>query len=89
MEQKLEKQIQQILERNEKVEKNKAWETSWTRRFCIALVTFVCAFLFLKMIGAEKSLLAAVVPTAGFLLSSLSLNSVRKIWEKWYNKERN
>ena len=31
----LEKEIEQIKVRNKRVEKDKAWETSWIRRICI------------------------------------------------------
>lgn len=30
----IEKEINDIKERNKKVELNKAWETSWTRKLC-------------------------------------------------------
>ena len=33
----LEKEIEQIKQRNKKVELDKAWETSWTRKICISL----------------------------------------------------
>ena len=42
-------EINAIKARNNRVEKDKAWETSWIRRICIAILTyfvvvFVCRF---------------------------------------------
>ena len=35
----LEKEIEEIKKRNIRVEKDKAWETSFTRKVCIAILT--------------------------------------------------
>ena len=44
----LEKEIKEIKERNKRVETDKAWETSWTRKICIALLTyFSCSTIFI------------------------------------------
>lgn len=40
-----EKEINEIKERNKRVETNKAWETSWTRRICIMLLTYIVVIL--------------------------------------------
>lgn len=77
-----EKQIAEIVARNERVESDKRWEVSWVRRGSIAIVTWVLAVLFLELIGADNALLAALVPTGGYLLSTLSASPIRKIWEK-------
>ncbi len=37
----IEKEIEKIKERNKRVEKDKAWETSWTRRICIMILTYI------------------------------------------------
>ena len=37
----IEKEINDIKERNKKVELNKAWETSWTRKLCIMFLTYI------------------------------------------------
>ena len=36
----LENEIVKIKERNKKVELDKAWETSWTRKMCIGTVSY-------------------------------------------------
>jgi hypothetical protein len=77
----LEKDIQEIKERNKRVELDKAWETSATRRIFIALVTYIVAIIWLSLIHETGVALKAVVPVAGYLLSTVSLPSLRKLWE--------
>lgn len=72
--------IDQISERNRKVELDKAWETSWARRVVIALITYGFAALFLYMIKVPDFWLAALVPVAGFIFSTLTLEPLKKIW---------
>ncbi len=74
-------QIQKIIERNKRVEQDKKWETSWFRRILLTLVTWMAAFLFLRIIEAPNAAFAALVPSGGFLLSTLRLPFARKIWE--------
>lgn len=74
-------QIQSILERNKRVEQDKRWETSWTRRILLTGATWIAAFLFLRIIEASNAALAALVPAGGFLLSTLRLSFARKFWE--------
>jgi polyferredoxin len=76
-------QIQSILERNKRVEQDKRWETSWMRRISIAVITWILAVVFLTLIDAENALLAALVPTGGYVLSTLSASPIRKYWEKY------
>ena len=76
-------QIQSILERNKRVEQDKRWEISWMRRISIAVITWILAVVFLTLIDAENALLAALVPTGGYVLSTLSASPIRKYWEKY------
>ncbi len=79
----IESEIEKILTRNKRVEKDKAWETSMARRIFITIITFVAAFLFLKIIKVENAWLAAIIPSGGFFLSTLQANPIQKIWEKF------
>ena len=72
--------IQEIKERNRRVELDKAWETSLTRRSIIALVTYGVATVWLLIIGNEKPFLNALVPFGGYLFSTWSLPIVKKWW---------
>ena len=78
----LEQRIQYIEERNSKVEIDKRWETSWTRRVLIITFTFILLGSYMSAIGINQPLLNAVIPTVGFTLSTLSMPFFRKLWEK-------
>ena len=69
-----------VQERNKRVELDKAWETSWTRRISIMILTYIVASIWLLIIKEEGVLLKATVPTLGYLLSTLSIPQVKKIW---------
>ena len=79
----LEKEIKDIKKRNARVELDKAWETSWTRRLCICVLTYVVVVLYSYTIQSTNNIFfSSLVPVIGFMLSTLSLKGVRKIWEK-------
>lgn len=83
MEKELEKEIEKIKERNKRVEKDKAWETSIVRKISIAILTYAVVVLYSYLISRVSNIfLTSLVPVIGFLLSTLSLNMIRKIWEK-------
>ncbi len=79
---KLEKEIELIKKRNSEVEANKAWEISYTRRFLIAVFTYLAIGIYMWAIRIPDPWLNAIVPTAGFMLSTLSLPFFKKIWLK-------
>lgn len=78
----LKQEINDIKERNKKVECDKAWETSWSRRIALACLTYGMIALFFLMTGFDRPYSSALVPTAGFLLSTLSLSLLKKWWIK-------
>jgi hypothetical protein len=78
----LEKRIKAIETRNSKVELDKKWEGSWTRRLLIVVFTYVLLGSYMWAIGVGEPLLNAVIPTVGFTLSTLSLPFFRKLWEQ-------
>ena len=82
------KEIKKIQERNKRVELDKAWETSWTRKICIMILTYVIVVIYSYLIKQyDNILLSSLVPVIGFALSTLSLKYIRKIWErKIYSK---
>ncbi len=76
----IEERLAKIEQRNSRVEADKAWETSWTRRCFIALFTYLVISLYMSVIGVEKPWLNAIIPTIGFLLSTLTLSFIKKNW---------
>ena len=83
----LEKEIESIKERNKRVELDKAWETSWTRRICIMVLTYAVVLLYSYIVRKFSNIyLSSLIPVIGFTLSTLSIKAIRKIWQK--NKNR-
>ena len=76
----LQNEIEQIKQRNKKVELDKAWETSWTRKVLIAMLTYFVIVLFFYAVGIARPFINAIVPTCGFLISTLTIPIVKKIW---------
>ena len=78
----IQKDIQEIKERNARVEKNKEWETSWFRKVLIAVLTYVVIVLFFFFANLPKPFINPIIPTLGFLLSTLSISYFKKLWQK-------
>lgn len=75
--------IQALELRNIDVDRKKSWEGSYTRMFCIIIVTFIIIFLYLRFsLHVDHAAENAVVPAIGFTLSAWSLSIIRPIWEK-------
>lgn len=80
-------EINKIKERNKKVELDKKWETSTTRRLCICLLTYIVVVMYTYVISKVSNIfLSSLVPVIGFTLSTLSLRGIRKMWENKINR---
>lgn len=80
--------IESIAQRNARVEADKAWETSWTRKLLIASLTYVFLLIYLPMLGHQQAWLHATVPVCGYLFSTVSIPFVKKWWlESRYKKK--
>lgn len=77
-------QIEEIKERNKRVEADKAWETSWSRKILIVILTYLVIVLFFYMAGLPKPFVNSIVPAVAFVLSTASLPFFKKIWLKFY-----
>ena len=77
---KLEKEIKEIKRRNQKVEKEKAWETSTTRKISIAISTYFLISLVLFILGSENPFLNAIIPVIGYTVSTLSISFIKTRW---------
>ena len=84
--QELKKEITAIKNRNKRVEMDKAWEISWTRKLLLMIFTYLAISFYFRAINIDKPWLNAIVPSIGFLLSTLTLPFFKKIWEKYFNK---
>jgi hypothetical protein len=81
----LEERVSKIEERNAIVEADKAWETSWTRRTLVMLFTYLAMSVYLWAIGVGDPWLNGIVPTAAFMISSLTLPYFKREWLKHRN----
>ncbi len=82
----LEKRIEIIEARNKRVELDKKWEVSWTRRIAIALLTYIVIVSYLIAIHKQEPFINAVVPVVGFVLSTLALSKIKSWWQKGSKK---
>ena len=76
----LEQRISLLESRNTRVEADKAWETSWTRRVAIAGLTYAVVVAYLAFVIKIDPWLNALVPVVGFLLSTLTVSYLKKNW---------
>ena len=85
----LENEIENIKQRNKRVELDKKWETSLTRKLCICILTYIVVIIYSYMVrNYDNIFLSSLVPVIGFTLSTLSLRYIRKIWEKNIKNDR-
>jgi hypothetical protein len=67
----LQKQIDEIQKRNKRVEADKAREISRARKFIILTLTYIVIVIFFYTAELPKPRINAIVPTLGFILSTL------------------
>lgn len=78
------KEIQMIKERNRRVEADKACETSWFRRIIISILTYFVIVILFYMAGLQKPWINSIVPAVAFILSTMSLRYLKKMWLKHF-----
>jgi len=83
----LEERVEKIESRNNKVEIDKAWEGSWSRKILIAIFTYLSIALYLKYVVGIDPWINAIVPAIGFLLSTLTLPYFKILWSNHIYKK--
>ena len=78
----LELDLTSVNQRNARVELDKKWETSITRFVCVVAITYIIMNLILWTIGSPFPPLNAIIPTVGYMLSTLSLKKIKERWIK-------
>lgn len=73
-------EIAKLKQRNARVEADKAWETSISRKFMVACLTYAVIVIFFHSAGFTQPFINALVPTLGFLLSTITGNLIKKRW---------
>lgn len=84
----LQQEINQIKARNERVELDKAWETSWTRKLIVLILTYLVIVIFFLMARLPRPFLNAIVPAVAFLLSTMTVPLFKKWWLKSKHKNK-
>lgn len=72
--------IKKIEQRNQRVELDKAWEGSATRKLLILLLTYLVIGMYMWSIGIEKPHIQAIIPSLGFVLSTLTIPFAKRLW---------
>ena len=83
----LEIEIEKIKERNKRVETEKAWEISWTRKILVAVFTYLVIALFFLFAGIPNPFVNSIVPAIAFILSTTSLPIFKKFWLEYIHKK--
>lgn len=79
----LEKRVIKIENRNKRVEQDKTWETSYSRRILLVVFTYLTISLYMKFVLSIEPWLNAIIPTLGFFLSTLTLPLFKTLWKKY------
>ena len=59
----LKKEIENIKERNKRVELDKKWETCWTRKICICILTYIVVVAYSYIVrNYDNIFLSSLVP---------------------------
>lgn len=78
----LKDEIQKIKEQNARVEVDKAWETSSTRRITIAIFVYLFSAAIFFSINAPSPFVIALIPMIAFLFSIEAFPILKNFWIK-------
>jgi len=83
----IEKEIKAIKERNLRVEADKAWEISNSRKALIACFTYFVIVVFFILAELPNPFINALIATVVFVVSTMSMPYFKKYWiKKVYKK---
>lgn len=82
----IKRELNEIKIRNRRVEADKAWETSWTRKLLILILTYIVIAIFFHVSQLGNPFINAIVPTIGFFLSTLTVPFFKRWWLRQYKK---
>ena len=76
----LTEEIESLKARNTRVEAEKRWEISWQRKLGIIVTTYFVMILVFSSLGNSSPFLNAIIPTLGYILSTLSMGWMQKLF---------
>lgn len=82
----LEERVSAIEKRNSRVEADKAWEGSLSRKLLIIICTYLIIASYLYFVVGIDPWINAVVPSIGFFLSTLAFPYFKALWIKYIYK---
>ena len=75
----LENEINNIKIRNKRVELDKKWETSWTRRICICILTYIVVVIYSYIVKNYNNIfLSSIVPVIRIHIINIIFKSYKK-----------
>lgn len=75
-------EVEKIKIRNRRVEADKAWEISLTRKFFIAIATYILIVVFFVFAKLPNPFVNAIVPALAFIVSTLTVPLIKEFWLK-------
>ena len=78
----LQLEVEEIKKRNQRVEIDKTWETSWIRKLIILILTYIVIVIFFFFAKLQKPFINAIVPSIAFIISTLTVPLFKKWWLK-------
>ncbi len=82
----LKQEIDEIKSRNKRVECDKAWETSRSRKMLILVLTYIVIVIFFLVAKLPDPFVNALVPSVAFLLSTMTIPLFKKWWTNKFYK---
>ena len=76
-----------VRERNRKVESEKAWENSLSRRVLLLLLTYLVTSSVFWIINIPSPWLNAWIPTTAYFLSTLTMPFLRERWLRQHHEQ--
>jgi hypothetical protein len=76
----IERRLEALERRNDRVDGDKAWETSLARKVAIATLTYLVVVSYLHFVIGIDPWLNALVPVFGYLLSTLTIGLLKRAW---------
>jgi hypothetical protein len=78
--QSLEQRVAKLESRNRRVEADKAWETSWTRRLAIMILVYITIVFYLRFVVHISPWVNGFVPAIGYFVSTFTVSFLKKHW---------
>ncbi len=83
----LEERIKKLEDRNRRVEGDKAWETSWTRRLAIMLMVYATIVFYLHFVIHINPWINGLVPVIGYAVSTFTVGFLKNRWLESQSKK--